>query len=438
MDKKALSLPILISLVVGHMIGTGIYTLPAALAQYGSISLLAWVFTSIGALFLAYTFTRLNKRFPQTGGPYAFCKHAFGRPYGFTIAIIYWLSNLVSVAGISVAAVGYLGFVFPLLNSNAHAYNQNFVLLVELLVVWAFVLVNIIGIHVAGVVQLFLTIIKLTPLVLVVLFGLGKIQLSHLTPFVIGNIPHFQAVSSAAALTFWAFIGLESATVPAENTSGSRVIFKATMIGTSISSFIYIASTFVLMGLIPVLQLRNTQFPFADAGTMLFGAYAAYIIAICAFISGLGALNACVLVQGQVVFAAARDNLFPKSFAKLSKHDVPINAQLLSGVLITLLLIVTMNPSLLRQFENIGLLASFLTLTSYLSMTIAEIKFTLQERASILSLMLNKSLLVTLLAAIYSIWMIMSIEATIIKVGFTVIALCIMLYYFTARKYTHE
>src|SRR5690242_15801398 len=79
MNKKALSLPILTSLVVGNMIGTGIYILPASLASYGTISLFAWVFTSLGAMVLALTFAHLNKRFPKTGGPYTYCKEAYGR-----------------------------------------------------------------------------------------------------------------------------------------------------------------------------------------------------------------------------------------------------------------------------------------------------------------------------------------------------------------------
>ena len=97
MDKKALNLPILISLVMGSMIGTGIYILPASLAEYGSLSLISWVYTSIGAIFLALTFAHLNKRFPKTGGPYVYCREAYGKPTGFIIAYTYWMSNMVSI-----------------------------------------------------------------------------------------------------------------------------------------------------------------------------------------------------------------------------------------------------------------------------------------------------------------------------------------------------
>lgn len=118
MDKKALNLPILISLVVGNMIGTGIYVLPASLAEYGTLSLLAWLYTSLGAIFLALTFANLSKRFPKTGGPYVYCKQAYGKLAGFIVAYTYWVSNLVSIAGIAVASVGYLGFITPVLNAE--------------------------------------------------------------------------------------------------------------------------------------------------------------------------------------------------------------------------------------------------------------------------------------------------------------------------------
>jgi basic amino acid/polyamine antiporter, APA family len=435
MNKNALGIPILISLVIGNMIGTGIFILPASLANYGTISLLSWVYTSLGALFLGITFTLLNKRFPKTGGPYVFCKEAFGRPTGFTIAYIYWLSYLISIAGIAVSSISYLGYLAPQFNAVNPLYNKNLVLGVELFVVWLFTLINIFGIRTAGLVQLFMTIVKLVPLFLITLLGFGKIDWHNLTlqAGATGNTWH--ALSSAAAMTFWAFIGLEAATVPAENTHGARDIFIATIAGTLITSLIYIASTFVLMGMIPVDQLKNTQFPFAAAATILFGSKAAAAIALCAVISGLGALNVCVLIQGQIVFAAARDHLFPRSFAKLSRHDVPVSAQLLSSGLISFLLISTTAPSLLKQFDNIALLASLLTLITYFTATLAEIKFLLKEKRSLFHVVLSKSFMIALLAALYSAWMISSIELTIILIGVLMIAACIPIYFFTVRKY---
>lgn len=430
MDRKALSLPILVSLVIGNMIGTGIYLLPASLAEYGTISLGAWIYTSIGALFLALTFARLNKRFPKTGGPYVYCKEAYGRLAGFIVAYTYWTSNMVSIAGISVASVGYLGFITPLLNANSPQYSTHMVLLVELLTVWLFTIINLVGIHTAGVVQLFLTVIKILPLIVISLFGITHIHLSNLSQFTTGQASTLTAMTSAAALTFWAFIGVESATVPAENTQGSSDISKATIFGAIATGLVYISSSFVLMGMMPLEQLRTSQFPFAEAGTMLFGQHAAIIITLCAFISGLGALNVCTLLQGQIVFAAARDHLFPRIFAKLSKHDVPVAGQLLSASIVSVFLCFTLEPTLLKQFNIIILLAGVLTLLTYFLTTLSEIKFIFKSGQSIV-----KHSIVPVLAAIYSIWMISCFDYDTIVITAAIVALCIPLYLLTVRKY---
>lgn len=434
MDKKALNLPILTSLVVGNMIGTGIYVLPASLAPYGTMSLLAWIYTSIGSIFLAITLAHLNKRFPKTGGPYIFCREAFGRLVGFIIGYTYWFSVMASIAGIAVASVGYLGFISPTLNANSPEYNSYYALGLDLLIVWIFTLINIIGIHAAGVVQLILTILKIAPLILIVLVGLPHVHLDYFTQVTLTDQTYFGALGSAAALTFWAFVGLESATLPAENTKGPKDIYKATVFGTIITAVIYISSTFVLMGMIPNAQLKVSQFPFAEAGAMLFGQKAALIVVICAIISGLGALNGCVLTQAQIVFAAARDHLFPKAFKKLSKHDVPVAGQLLSSTLISLLLIMTVEPTMLKQFNNIALLTALLTLITYLACTFAELKFLLQSRTSLFHIFYSKSFLIVILASAYSIWTISSIEKAIIRVTFILLLLLIPVYFIAFRK----
>jgi APA family basic amino acid/polyamine antiporter len=435
MNRKALSLPILLSLVVGNMIGTGIYVLPASLAKYGSISLFAWIFTSIGAIFFALTLAELNKRYPKTGGLYIFCRQAYGRMAGFIVGYLYWMANMVSLAGIAVASIGYLGYLSPTLNSNMPAYSKYHALAYELGIVWVFTIINIIGIHEAGVVQLLLTIIKVIPLIVISCLGLGYIHLDNLIPFNATNLPVFSVIGSAASLTFWAFIGIESATIPAESTSGWRDVYKATVFGTCITSFVYIISTFVLMGMIASTELQNTQFPFADASHIIFGSRSAVIIAICAVISGLGALNATILVQGQIVFAAARDRLFPKLFSHLSKHDVPIAGQILSSTLVTILLIETLEPTILEQFDNVALLAALFTLLTYLGSALSELKFLYQDHGISTKLLRNKSSYITLIALFYCVWMISNFTLIFLLIGMGSIVLLGCIYFLIFEKH---
>lgn len=435
MDRKALSLPILISLVVGNVIGTGIYVLPATLAEYGTISLLAWIFTSIGALFLVLTFTQLTKRFPKTGGPYVYCKQAFGKLTGFIIAYIYWISIIVSVAALAVASIGYLGFITPLLDANSPAYSQSLALGLEIGVVWLFTLINLIGVHTAGVVQLVMTIIKLSPLLIICFVGFADIHVSNLLDFTAGSKSSIASISSAMTIIFWAFVGIEAATVPAENTKGYRDIYIASIAGVLIASGIYIVSTFVLMGMIPVTELKTSQFPFAQAGTILFNSGAAKIIALCAVISGLGSMNSCVMLQGQIVFAAARDHMFPRLFVKVSKHDAPVAGLILSSVLATLFLVLTVEPTLLKQFNNIALLAGLLTLLTYFATTLAELKFVMQSKRSRLKIFTSSTFLITIIAVLFSGWIITNFELKMLLISLLIILVCIPVYYFTVRHY---
>jgi APA family basic amino acid/polyamine antiporter len=333
---------------------------------------------------------------------------------------------LVAIAALSVASVGYLGFLSPAFDSNSASYNHLGTLAVEIGFVWLFTLINLIGVHTAGVVQLLLTIIKISPLIVITLIGFGSIHFDNLTQFTVGGKSSFSAFNSAAAITFWAFLGLEAATVPAENTQGPRDIFKATVFGTTVASIIYITSTFVLMGMFPLDQLTHTQFPFADAASKLFGVNVGAIMASCAVISGLGALNGCILVQGQIVFAAARDSLFPHHFAKLSKHDVPIAGQLFSGLVISLFLILTIDPVLLKHFNSTAMFASLLTLIVYFVSMLAEIKFARKT--------FSTTLVVALIAAAYAIWMISSFEKSQLISALVLFILAVPIYIFIVRK----
>lgn len=428
MRQKALGLPILISLVVGNMIGTGIYLLPASLAEFGTISLVAWIFTSIGAIFLALTFANLNKKFPQSGGPYIYCREAFGDFSGFTVSLMYWLCNLTSIAGIAVAAVGYLGFITPKLNANTSVYQPYFALTIELGAVWFFTFVNMIGVRTAGTLQIFLTIIKIAPLIIISILGLSHVELHNLKEFSLSPQSDVSAISSAAALTFWAFIGLESATVPSESSSSSNDIFKATMFGAVIVALIYIFCTFVLMGMIPSDQLQNSQFPIAQAAIMLFGPKSAFVIALCAVISGFGAMNVCLLLQGQILYAGARDNYFPKFFSKYSKNKSSLSGQIFSSIIISAFLIMTIRPTLLKQFNNIALLAALLTLITYFVTTLAQIKLLVSGKKPLNKILFNKSMLISIIAAAYAFWMLTNFENKILFICAAIIVLCIPIY----------
>src|SRR5579864_3679729 len=172
--KGKLGLWILTALVSGNMIGSGIFLLPAALASYGSISLLSWGFTAFGAICLALVFAKLSSILPRTGGPYAYCREGFGDFVGFQIAYNYWVALWVGNAAIVVALVGYLSYFWPEL-----ATNLLLSFFVKVGIVWLLTFINCIGVRRAGALQLVTTVLKILPLILVTLFGIAFMHPEH-------------------------------------------------------------------------------------------------------------------------------------------------------------------------------------------------------------------------------------------------------------------
>ncbi|MBS0358231.1 MAG: amino acid permease [Proteobacteria bacterium] len=395
------------------MIGSGIFLLPASLAAFGSISILGWIFTATGALFLALLFARLSNIMPKVGGPYAYCREAFGDFIGFQVAYNYWIALWVGNAAIVVAFVGYLGVFLPHLNHNPWRTFS-----VCVITVWILTIVNILGIRKAGVLQLVTTILKLLPLVALATYGLFFIHPENLSHFNVSGESNFTALTSVAAMTLWAFIGMESATVPAEDVENpTRNIPLATIVGTSVTALVYIFSTIAIMGIIPLQELAHSTAPYADAASVLFGPIGRNIIALGAAISCFGALNGWTLLQGQVPMAAARDGLFPESFARKTKVGTPITALIVSATLITLLLFLTVNSSLVKQFTFIILLATLSTLIPYLFSAMAQIIIFMKNREAFKLGVFIKSMIISIVAFIYSYWAVIGSGEKIVYYG---------------------
>lgn len=414
--KANLGFITLTALVVGNMIGGGIFLLPASLASFGTISILGWVLTGIGSIFLALLFANLSRRLPFTGGPYVYAHEGFGNFMGFLIAYNYWIALWVGNAAVAVTLAGYLGVFWPALNADASgAYNPLLAFAVKAGSVWLFTWINIMGVRGVGRIQIITTLLKISPLLIICFFGLTKIQPIYLTEFNLTGESNWTALSGAATLTLWAFIGLESATVPAEEAKRVSDISRATICGTLIAAVIYILSTITIMGLIPDITLRHSTAPFADAATLLFGPKMQWVIAATAIISCVGALNGWILLQGQVPMAAARDGLFPRIFAKLGRNGTPVAGQIISSCFITVLLILTINTTLVKQFTFIVLLATLAFLIPYFISAMAELMLLLKSKEP--SQKLIKPAIIASIAGIYSFWTIIGAGKEVVFYG---------------------
>jgi len=199
--SKPLGVWMCAALVVGNMIGSGVFMLPASLAPYGWNAVIAWLLTIGGALCLAYVFARLAQAFPRAGGPFAYTEEAFGRVAGFMVAWAYWISVWVSNAALAIAAVSYFSVFAPVL-----AKTQGLAALLTVAVVWIATAINCAGARTAGWTQVVTTVLKLVPLIAVA--GLAASVLLHKGP---AAVMPFQpsalsgsAITAAAALTLWA------------------------------------------------------------------------------------------------------------------------------------------------------------------------------------------------------------------------------------------
>jgi APA family basic amino acid/polyamine antiporter len=399
--QQKLGLWMLTALVAGNMIGSGIFLLPASLAAFGSISLLSWIVTAGGALLIALVFAKLGTVMPRIGGPYAYCREAFGDFVGFQMAYNYWIALWVGNAAIVVALTGYLSFFIP-------ALAENVVLscCVNIGLVWLMTFVNLLGVRHAGAFQLLTTILKLIPLLLIALVGIFYIHPHYLAEFNLTGKSNFTAFSSAATLTLWSFIGLESASVPAGHVENpTRNIPRATILGVLIATAVYILSSIAVMGSMPLSQLAQSNAPYADAARLMFGPIGSVIVAIGAVISCLGALNGWILLQGQIPLAAAQDKLFPQIFEKKSANGTPVVGLVVSSVLITVLLLMTLSHSLVKQFTIIILLATLASLIPYFLTTMSELIIFLKYPALFKNgKQLLGSVMIAVLAGIYSFW----------------------------------
>jgi APA family basic amino acid/polyamine antiporter len=397
-SSKPLGVWMCVALVVGNMIGSGVFMLPASLAPYGWNAVIAWLITIGGALCLALVFARLAEAFPRAGGPFVYTEEAFGRPAGFLVAWSYWISVWVANAAIAIAAVSYASVFAPAL-----AKTPGLAAVVTVVVVWTFTAINCVGARAAGWTQLWTTVLKLLPLAAVaglaglILLRKGPAAIAPFEPSALSG----SGVTAAAALTLWALLGVESATIPAEQVDQPRrTIPRATLLGAAFTGLVYLVVSSGVLLLTPVSVLKSSNAPLADFVAYHGGGDLPLVLAAFAAISALGALNGWLLLQGEMPAAMARDGVFPAWMAKTSANGTPVRAHLLSSALVTILVLANYAKSLADAFTFMALLSTASSLFAYLFCSLAVLKLGREGKMP-----LSRGLaIVSGMAAIYSAW----------------------------------
>ena len=343
------------ALVAGNMIGSGILVAPALLAPYGQMSLIGWILTTIGALALALVFSKLSTWIPNSGGPYTYVKHVFGDFVGFQMAWGYWISSWCGSVSLLIGTLQYISVFAPEFISNS-----TYSMILGLSMIWLFTYFNIRGLKETTFVGIIVFLIKVVPLILIAAIGIFYADFSRAFNF---EKYDWSSLGSMSTVLLWAFIGLESATIPSEDVKDpQKTIPVATIVGVLITATVYILGAIVITAVLPQAELVKSAAPYVDSANKICG-YPGYLFMIITGIIGLaGSLNGWILIQGQVPYAAAKEGLFPKIFLKTNENGVP-RGVMIGSILMSAMFILTYQESLvknLRLFINIAVLAMLL------------------------------------------------------------------------------
>jgi len=415
-------------LVAGNMIGTGLFLLPVNLAQVGGIAVFGWVIATLGVAALGLVFAKLGELNPQEGGPYAYARDFLGPYAGFQTNYVYWFGNWIGNIAIAVAAVGYLAELVPGISGPPASVFATAGL------IWLLTFANILGPRVVGALETWTMALALIPIMAIALLGWFWFDSeTFLAGWNVSGESDLHAISRAASMALWAYMGIESAAVSAgviENPK--RNVPLATLIGLGLAAVVYMLSSTVIMGILPNEELQNSHAPFAEAARLALGTPGVIIIAACAVLKSLGSLGGWMLLVGQSSKAAADDGMFPEAFARLNKNGVPARGLVIVAVLMTTVLFATMSPTLAGQFNNLVNLAVILIIVPYIYSAVAVVKVVYDHKLPARTFQTYKWIGIS--AVVYCLWVIMGGDPQTVVHAMVALLVSVPLYPFFIRS----
>jgi APA family basic amino acid/polyamine antiporter len=428
--KKQLGLWTSTSLVVGNMIGAGVFMMPATLSSFGGISLIGWVCSAIGAFLIAKVFAHLSKILPAAdGGPYAYSQKGLGDFAGFLVAWGYLVSVWCTNAAITVSFISALSTFVPALATNPYLAIGT-----GLATIWFLSWINSLGVLTSGILQLVTTILKIVPIVLIGVVGLFYIHWSNFLPFNSSGTSSIAAITATITLTFFAFLGIECATIPSGSVANSAsTVAKATTLGTLIATVVYILSTVSIMGMIPAAELKHSVTPFADAAVLIWGQGAKYWVSAGVAISAFGALNGYILIQGQLPYAVAKDQLFPQMFTRKNSKGVPVFGIVISSIFVSVFMAMNYTKGLVEQFQFLILLTTSTILIPYIFCTASYLLIRLRMPEATKNIFTG-AILLAALTFIFCIWIMLGLGQETVFWGFVLTMSSVPIYVYAIWK----
>lgn len=398
-----LGLPSATALVVGSIIGTGVFTMPAVMAGAGTSSLLTLVAISIGAILLGVLFGQLTKRVPNSeGGMYNYVRHEFGDFAGYLTAWCYWITCWAGNAAIVSSWVLYVEELFGI--DNPSAWTNFGIALTGL---WVPAVINLVGVRRMAAFQTITVVLKFLPLLFVGVVGWFFVSADNFGAFNASGGSLYDAVNMAAGVALFSFIGVECASIAAGRVKDPRRnVGRASVIGTGASALLYVAVTAAVMGLVPHDQLVEDGAPFVAAFDAMFsGGWLGKLVALTAVVSGLGALNGWTMVTAEMPYAAAKDGLFLDSFAKVNRHNVPWVGVVASAAVASLLMAWSYSGETgLKVFTYLVYLSVVTVAIPYFLSACAQLAFLVSRRRVVQGWAFARDLTVAIVGMSFSLW----------------------------------
>ena len=392
------------ALVVGSIIGTGVFTMPAVMAGAGTSSIITLAIIAVGAVLLGTMFGQLTKRVPNVdGGLYAYSRHEFGDFAGYLTAWCYWITCWAGNAAIVASWVLYVESLFGIENPSAWT---NFG--IALTGLWIPAIINLGGVRQMAWFQNVTVVLKFVPLLFVAVFGWFFVTSANFGPFNASGGSLYDGVGIAAGVALFSFIGVECASIAAGRVKNPRRnVGRASVIGTAASGLLYVVVTAVIMGLVPHNELVDDGAPFvAGIQSMFTGAgWVGKAVALIAVISGIGALNGWTLVTAEMPFAAAKDGLFPQSFAKEGRNGTPWFGIVVSTIVASLLMAWSYSGGTgLKVFTYLVYLSVVTVAIPYFFSACAQLAYLVSRRRKVQGWNLARDLSISVVSALFSLW----------------------------------
>jgi APA family basic amino acid/polyamine antiporter len=388
------------ALVVGSIVGVGIFNLPTALAGYGPITLVSMALTTIGALALAQLFAALSRRMPADGGPYAYARTAFGNGVGFANAWSYWIT---AWAGNAAIAVGWVLYVEVFINKGGDKLGSILLVLVGL---WVPAAINLSGVKNIGGFQVATTVLKFSALAFMSVVGLFYIDGGNFTPWNVSGGSAVSAIGGGMAIALFSYLGVETASVAAARVRDpDRNVPRATLLGTLATAVVYMLSLIAVFGIVPTSRLADSSAPFSTAVNAMFGGTAwGQVMAAVVIVSGLGALNGWTMVTAEMPRAAARDRVFPERFGRLNASGVPAYGIVVSTALASIAMLINyLGSDGETVFTTLVLMTGITAAIPYAFSALAQLKWRVADQRKLDTPRFTRDMIVAVLSLVFSI-----------------------------------